>query len=146
MQANFDWYLEKSVCVFEAQKFSDKRGFFSEIYNKEFLQGIGILDTFVQDNFSYSKEDENDSAVNLAPEEQHLRLHLKRLPGNRITTIVKGFIGNDKTLKDLSKMLKKSCGVGGSVKNQQILIQGNHREKILKLLLERGFKVKVSGG
>jgi translation initiation factor 1 len=36
--------------------------------------------------------------------------------------------------------------VGGSVKNQQILIQGNHREKILKLLLERGFKVKVSGG
>ena len=97
-------------------------------------------------NFSYSKEDENDSAVNLAPKEQHLRLHLKRLPGNRITTIVKGFIGNDKTLKDLSKMLKKSCGVGGSVKNQQILIQGNHREKILKLLLERGFKVKVSGG
>ena len=56
MQANFDWYLKKSVCVFEAQKFSDKRGFFSEIYNKEFLEGIGIPDTFVQDNFSYSKE------------------------------------------------------------------------------------------
>ena len=43
-------------CVFEAEKFLDERGFFSEIYNKEFLASIGISDTFVQDNYSYSKE------------------------------------------------------------------------------------------
>ena len=56
MQANFNWYLEKSICVFEADKFLDERGFFSEIYNKEFLQNIGVTETFVQDNYSFSKE------------------------------------------------------------------------------------------
>ena len=56
MQADYDWYLEKSICVFEANKFLDKRGFFSEIYNKEFLANIGINETFVQDNYSYSKQ------------------------------------------------------------------------------------------
>ena len=80
------------------------------------------------------------------PEHQNLRLHLQRLPGNRITTIVKGFKGSDSMYKELSKYLKKTCGVGGSIKEANILIQGNHREKIMKLLIERGFKVKVSGG
>ena len=98
------------------------------------------------ENYSSSKEEVDSSVIELSPEKQDLRLHLQRLPGNRIITIVKGFIGRDKVLIDLSKYLKKSCGVGGSVKNNTILIQGNHREKILKLLSERGFKVKVSGG
>ena len=80
------------------------------------------------------------------PEDQELRLHLQRLPGNRITTIVKGFKGNDRMYQELSKYLKKTCGVGGSIKENNILIQGNHRDKIMKLLIERGFKVKASGG
>ena len=95
---------------------------------------------------TYSSSDEVDnSIIDLPPEKQDLRLHLQRLPGNRIITIVKGFIVRDKILIDLSKYLKKSCGVGGSVKNHTIIIQGNHRDKILDLLNERGFKVKVSG-
>ena len=98
------------------------------------------------DNFSPSKEEIDSTAIELPPEKQDLRLHLQRLPGNRIITIVKGFIGRDELLIDLSKYLKKSCGVGGSVKNHTILIQGNHRDKILELLNERDFKVKVSGG
>lgn len=98
------------------------------------------------DNYSPSKEDIDSTAIELPPEKQDLRLHLQRLPGNRIITIVKGFIGRDELLIDLSKYLKKSCGVGGSVKNHTILIQGNHRDKILELLNERDFKVKVSGG
>ena len=97
------------------------------------------------DNFSPSKEEIDSTAIELPPEKQDLRLHLQRLPGNRIITIVKGFIGRDELLIDLSKYLKKSCGVGGSVKNHTILIQGNHRDKIVELLNERGFKVKVSG-
>ena len=96
-------------------------------------------------NYSLSEEEVDSYAIDLPPEKQDLRLHLQRLPGNRIITIVKGFIGRDKILIDLSKYLKKSCGVGGSVKNNTILIQGNHRYKILKLLIERGFKVNVSG-
>ena len=79
-------------------------------------------------------------------ERRNLKVLLKRLPGNRILTLVTGFDGNDKSLVELSKNLKKSCGVGGSVKNKQILIQGNHREKIMNILIERGFKVKASGG
>ena len=98
------------------------------------------------DTYFSSKEEVDNSTIDLPPEKQDLRLHLQRLPGNRIITIVKGFIGRDKVLIDLSKYLKKSCGVGGSVKNHAILIQGNHRDKILKLLIERGFKVKASGG
>ena len=96
------------------------------------------------ENFSFRDTDQplNESI----PSKQDLRLHLQRLPGNRIVTIVKGFIGTEKSLNDLSKVLKKSCGVGGSVKNKQILIQGNQREKISKLLIERDFKVKSSGG
>ena len=97
------------------------------------------------ENYSLSEEKVDSYAIELPPEKQDLRLHLQRLPGNRVITIVKGFIGRDKILIDLSKYLKKSCGVGGSVKNHTILIQGNHRDKILKLLIERGFKVKVSG-
>jgi len=97
------------------------------------------------ENYSLSEEEMDSYAIELPPEKQDLRLHLQRLPGNRIITIVKGFIGRNKILIDLSKYLKKSCGVGGSVKNHTILIQGNHRDKILKLLIERGFKVKVSG-
>ena len=98
------------------------------------------------DNYSPSKEDIDSTGIELPPEKQDLRLHLQRLPGNRIITIVKGFIDRDEVLIDLSKYLKKSCGVGGSVKNHTILIQGNHRDKILELLNERDFKVKVSGG
>ncbi len=77
---------------------------------------------------------------------QNLKVLLKRLPGNRLLTVVVGFHVDDKSLVELSKNLKKSCGVGGSVKNKQILIQGNHREKIMNILIERGFKVKASGG
>ena len=98
------------------------------------------------DTYSSSEEEVDNSKIDLPPEKHDLRLHLKRLPGNRIITIVKGFIGREKVLIDLSKYLKKSCGVGGSVKNHTIIIQGNHRDKILELLNERGFKVKVSGG
>ena len=97
-------------------------------------------------NYFSSEKEVDTNTSQPTPEKQNLRLHLQRLPGNRISTIVKGFIGDDKILIDLSKYLKKSCGVGGSVKNKTILIQGNQREKILKLLSERGFKVKVSGG
>ena len=98
-------------------------------------------ETFVHHNKGKKEEPED-----LSPNKQKLWLHLQRLPGNRIITIIKGYDGSDKKILELSKLLKKSCGVGGSVKNKNIIIQVNHREKILKLLSERGFKVKVSGG
>ena len=98
------------------------------------------------ENLSNQNEDENQESKEIPPNKQNLRLHLQRLPGNRVITIVKGYIGNDKKILEMSKYLKKTCGVGGSVKNKNIIIQGNHTEKILKLLTERDFKVKISGG
>tara|TARA_B100001250_G_C19080043_1_gene478131 strand:+ start:25 stop:357 length:333 start_codon:yes stop_codon:yes gene_type:complete len=98
------------------------------------------------ENLANQDEDEKQESKEIPPNKQNLRLHLQRLPGNRVITIVKGYIGNDKKILEISKYLKKTCGVGGSVKNKSIIIQGNHREKILKLLTERDFKVKISGG
>jgi len=98
------------------------------------------------ENLANQDEDENQESKEIPPNKQNLRLHLQRLPGNRVITIVKGYIGNHKKILEISKYLKKTCGVGGSVKNKNIIIQGNHREKILKLLTERDFKVKISGG
>ena len=98
------------------------------------------------ENFVEHEKKEKQESEEILPNRQNLRLHLQRLPGNRIITIVKGYNGSDEKLLELSKYLKKSCGVGGSVKNKTVLIQGNQREKILKLLSERHFKVKVSGG
>ena len=97
---------------------------------------------FEHENYKEKKDVEN----NPKPEFQNLRLHLKRLPGNRITTIIKGFKGSESMYQELSRYLKKTCGVGGSIKGKNILIQGNHRNKIMKLLIQRGFKVKASGG
>ena len=96
-------------------------------------------------NFSFENE-KLESIEEIPNEKQNLKCLLKRLPGNRILTVVTGLKGNDQLLIKISKELKRACGVGGSVKDKQILIQGNHREKVMNILIERGFKVKASGG
>ena len=97
------------------------------------------------ENFSFENE-KSESIEEIPNEKQNLKCLLKRLPGNRILTVVTGMKGNDQLLIKISKELKRACGVGGSVKDKQILIQGNHREKVMNILIERGFKVKASGG
>lgn len=97
------------------------------------------------EGFSF-ENDKLESIEEIPNHKQNLKCLLKRLPGNRILTVVTGMRGNDHLLIKISKELKSACGVGGSVKDKQILIQGNHREKVMNILIERGFKVKASGG
>ena len=90
----------------------------------------------------------NNTVQSLAidPSKQRVRLHLDRKGGGKIVSIVRGLQESNDVLTVIAKDLKKGCGVGGSVKNGEILIQGNHREKIQKLLSKKGYAVKLSGG
>jgi translation initiation factor 1 len=78
---------------------------------------------------------------------QYLEAHLdKKNRAGKIATIIKGFVGTDEDLKDLAKKLKTLCGVGGSQKDGEIIIQGNFRDKIMEYLKKEGYNVKRVGG
>lgn len=97
-------------------------------------------------NFQYEFES-NDEPITLPNEKQQLRVSIdKKQRAGKEVTIVSGFVGNISDLDDLAKILKNKCGVGGSVKDNEILIQGNQLEKVMKMLLEKGFKAKKIGG
>jgi len=100
---------------------------------------------FSTDN-SVSLTDDTVQSLAIDPSQQQVRLHLDRKGGGKIVSIVRGLQESNDVLTVIAKDLKKGCGVGGSVKNGEILIQGNHREKIQKLLSKKGYTVKLSGG
>ena len=87
-----------------------------------------------------------DSEV-ISSKKQPLKVWLeKNSRGGKTVSIVKGFRGSKEELENLAKTLKTKCGVGGSVKEGDILIQGDHRDKILKILGELGYQAKKAGG
>ena len=106
------------------------------------------VDVVYSTNPDFDYDFENDEDIETLPnQQQDLRVMLdKKQRKGKAVTLVTGFIGAETDLKDLGKLLKSKCGVGGTVKNNEIIIQGDFREKVINILLEKGYKAKKSGG
>lgn len=96
-------------------------------------------------NFKFEQEN-SEEEVTLKPNQQELKVYLDRLGGGKLLSRVTGFQGKTGDIETLGKLLKQKCGVGGTVKEREILIQGDHREKIITLLLKEGYRAKKAGG
>lgn len=97
-------------------------------------------------NYQFEKE-EDDSQDTLIPKQQKLIVSLdKRNRKGKAVTLISGFIGQPDDLEQLGKLLKTKCGVGGTVKGGNILIQGDFRDKVVAILHGEGYQAKRSGG
>ena len=108
------------------------------------FESLGGLVFSTNKNIDLSnQEDEIETPI---PGQQDLRVWLeKNHRGGKIASVIKGFIGKQEDLEALGKTLKTKCGTGGSAKEGEIIIQGDHREKIVTLLQQLGYKAKKAG-
>jgi len=100
------------------------------------------------DGMVYSDDDNHYEVQDTLPaNQQDLRVQLdKKSRNGKAVTLITGFVGTEDDLKDLGKELKSKCGVGGTAKEGEILIQGDFRDKVLGMLHDWGYKAKKSGG
>jgi len=115
-----------------------KRKLMAKKENNDWKERLNIVYSTNPD-YAYQKE---------AQEEQQtlgISIDRKKRKGKSVT-LIEGFIGSDDDLKELAKTLKTKCGVGGSAKDGEIIIQGEFRQKIAELLTQAGYKTKLIGG
>lgn len=90
-------------------------------------------------DFRYETPDEEEAST-LPPSQQKLRVQLDRKNrGGKVVTLVTGFTGSDDDLKELGLLLKSKCGVGGTAKDGEIIVQGDFKQKVLDLLKQAGY-------
>lgn len=90
-------------------------------------------------DFNYEMDNDEEQTT-LPPSQQRLRVQLDRKNrGGKVVTLITGFVGTENDLKELGKLLKSKCGVGGSAKDGEIIVQGDFKLKVLELLKKEGF-------
>ena len=109
--------------------------------NKKNLKGV-IYSTNPDFEFEY----ENEKMDTLPNNQQNLQVCIDKHRAGKIAIIIKGFVGTSDDLKALGKILKAKCGVGGSTKNGEIIIQGDLRDKVIDMLAKEGYNYKRVGG
>ncbi len=86
------------------------------------------------------EEDQQSNAVTLSPKEQKLKIRLEtKHRAGKAVTIIEGFIGSEDDREDMVKKMKNFCGTGGSAKDNEMLIQGDQRDKVIQWLLKNGY-------
>lgn len=112
---------------------------------KDWKDRLGVVYSTNPDyKFTHNTDDEPDT---LTPDKQNLTVSLDRKKRKgKVVTLVSGFIGTEEDLLKLGKLLKMKCGVGGTVKEGEILIQGDFRTRVVDILKGLNYKVKKSGG
>ena len=106
--------------------------------NNDWKDRLGVVFSTNPD-FSYEDDslEQNDT---LPPQQQKLRLRIeKNGRGGKTVTIVSGFVGNEEDLKRLARLIKTRCGVGGSSKQGEIIIQGDFKSRIIEILKQEGY-------
>jgi translation initiation factor 1 len=112
---------------------------------KNSLSDLGGIMYSTNPEFEYAQEE--DTTVTAPNQQQDLRVMLdKKNRGGKAVTLITGYKGKTEDLEVLGKMLKNKCGVGGSVKDGEILIQGDVRDKVMAILQKDGYKAKKAGG
>ena len=108
---------------------------------KDWKERLGtVYSTNPDFEYQTNKEEETETPE---PSKQNLKvLRDKKQRKGKTVTLITGFIGKETDLKELGKEIKSKCGVGGSVKDGEIIIQGDFVERIVELLANKGFKVK----
>ena len=98
-------------------------------------------------DFNYDMDDDQEQ-VTLDKSKQNLRVSLDRKNrGGKVVTLITGFVGTENDQKELGKMLESKCGVGGSAKDGEIIVQGDFKQKVIDLLIKEGYtKTKGVGG
>lgn len=113
--------------------------------DNDWKKRLGVVYS-TDDNYNYMHQGDAEKKT-LAPNQQHLIVSLdKKNRKGKAVTLISGFTGSTDDLKELGKHLKSKCGVGGSVKDMEILLQGDHRTKVIQILQEENYHFKKSGG